>query len=62
MKGQPRGVAKIMSKHSSPTSEPEIVSAPRQPWTRPELTILPIAPNTHHAANTVSDGTGNLYS
>jgi hypothetical protein len=45
------------------SKDSECRTAPqKKAWMAPQLSVLPIAANTHHAANTVSDGTGNLLS
>ncbi len=47
---------------TAPSGEDEPKEPTKLPWRRPTLQVIPIAAGTQHSANTVSDGTGNLYS
>ena len=42
--------------------ESRAVDQARKPWSAPVLKVSSIEAVTQNAANTVSDGTGNLYS
>lgn len=53
----------MADQESCPNAEgSRAVDPARKPWSAPLLTVSSIEAVTQHAANTVSDGTGNLYS
>jgi hypothetical protein len=53
----------VADKESCPNAEDSsAVGQARKPWSAPVLMVSSIEAVTQNAANTVSDGTGNLYS